>query len=146
MSRLEQLYQQLILDHHKSPHHFGEADPVTHEALGNNPLCGDTYRVTLRIEDQRLDQVKFSGAGCAISKASGSLMAVALTGLTVDEARAIKDRFLAFLNSDGEADGLGKLAALGGVRQFPARVKCATLVWRAFEAAIEAGGRPVSTE
>jgi len=74
------------------------------------------------------------------------LMAVALTGLTVAEALALKNRFLEFLNADGDPDGLGKLAALGGVRQFPARVKCATLVWRAFEAAIESGGHPVSTE
>jgi len=146
MSRLEQLYQQLILDHHKAPHHFGEADPVTHDAVGNNPLCGDMYRVTLTVVDDRLIQVKFSGTGCAISKASGSLMAVALTGLTVAEALALKNRFLEFLNADGDPDGLGKLAALGGVRQFPARVKCATLVWRAFEAAIESGGHPVSTE
>ncbi|NDD66549.1 SUF system NifU family Fe-S cluster assembly protein [bacterium] len=146
MSRLEQLYQQLILDHHKSPLHFGEADPVTHDAVGNNPLCGDAYRVTLTVVGDRLEQVKFSGTGCAISKASGSLMTGALTGLSVSDALSLKDRFLAFLSSDGESDGLGKLSALGGVRQFPARVKCATLVWRAFEAAIEAGGHPVSTE
>lgn len=146
MSRLAQLYQQLILDHNKSPHHFGAADPITHDAVGNNPLCGDAYRVTLTVVDDRLVQVKFSGTGCAISKASGSLMTAALTGLTVSEGLALKDRFLAYLQSDHSDDDLGKLNAFAGVRQFPARVKCATLVWRAFEAAIQTGVSQVSTE
>lgn len=152
MSRLDGLYQQLILDHNKSPRNFGKLDPHTHYSHGINPLCGDDYEVTLQVSpDGVVERVAFIGSGCAISKSSGSLMTIAIEGKSIDEVVALKDRFLGLLLSDEISDddrsGLGKLAVLEGVKKFPARVKCAALVWRAIEDALsESTTKSASTE
>lgn len=151
MSRLDGLYQQLILDHNKSPRNFGKLDPHTHYSHGVNPLCGDDYEVTLQVCNGIVERVAFIGSGCAISKSSGSLMTIAIEGKSIDEVVALKDRFLGLLLSDEISDddrsGLGKLAVLEGVKKFPARVKCAALVWRAIEDALsESTTKSASTE
>lgn len=148
MASLEDLYQEIILDHNKRPRNFGPLVGATHRADGRNPLCGDELSVSLRLEGDRVAAIHFHGQGCAISKASASLMTEALCGKRLPEARALAERVLAALQPHGaelvlERDG--ELAALLGVRKFPARVKCATLGWHAFLAAA-AGRGAVSTE
>ena len=146
MSRLEQLYQEMILEHNRHPRCFGDVSGVTHDAFGKNPLCGDAYHVMVRVMNGVVEQVGFSGSGCAISKASGSLMGEMVTGKSVDEVLGLKDAFLRLMVSDAEPEVvLGKLKVFGGVKAFPVRVKCATLVWRALESAL-VDGSVVSTE
>ncbi|MFW6354725.1 MAG: Fe-S cluster assembly sulfur transfer protein SufU, partial [Verrucomicrobiota bacterium] len=135
---LTELYQEIILDHNKRPRNYRPLPLATHQAEGNNPMCGDEIEVYLRVEGDRIEEVTFQGQGCAISRASASLLTEMLTGKTVKEARAIDADVLdALRDSDRELDLAkdGDLAALGGVRQFPARIKCATLAWHAAEAA-----------
>jgi nitrogen fixation NifU-like protein len=152
MNRLDGLYQQLILDHNKSPRNFGKLEPHTHYSHGVNPLCGDDYEITLQVSSERvIEKSAFQGTGCAISKSSGSLMTSAIQGKTVDEVVALKDLFLKLLLTDDVTDEdrvrLGKLAVLEGVKNFPARVKCAALVWRAIEdALLETTSKRISTE
>ena len=151
MGRLDDLYQQLILDHNKSPRNFGKVDPHTHYSHGVNPLCGDDYEVTLQVSDGIVQQAKFVGSGCAISKSSGSLMTSAIEGRSVSDVLTLKDQFLRLLLTDDSTDvdrkSLGKLAALEGVKKFPVRVKCAALVWRAIEDALAGSStQSVSTE
>jgi nitrogen fixation protein NifU and related proteins len=152
MSRLDGLYQQLILDHNKSPRNFGKLDPHSHYSHGVNPLCGDDYEVTLQVSpDGIIEKSAFVGSGCAISKSSGSLMTLAIEGKSVADALALKDQFLNLLLSDTVTEYdravLGKLAVLEGVKKFPARVKCAALVWRAIEDALsESAVQTISTE
>ena len=149
MEDLQDLYQEIILDHNKRPRNFGPLEGATHHAEGNNPLCGDEIEVSLRVEDDRVAEIRFQGQGCAISKASASLMTIDLKGRTLEEAHAEVQRVISML-TDASADPLnldeiGDLASLQGVRRFPARIKCATLSWHAFEAAVE-GRDGVSTE
>lgn len=145
---MEDLYQEIILDHNKRPRHYGPLEGATHRADGRNPLCGDELAVSIRLNLDAVEAVHFQGQGCAISKASASLMTEALEGKSVAEARAYARRIIDGLGPDaggwtfGEA---GDLAALSGVRKFPARIKCATLAWYAFLSALE-GGNAVSTE
>ncbi|NDC82927.1 SUF system NifU family Fe-S cluster assembly protein [bacterium] len=151
MSRLESLYQELILDHNKSPRNFGKLDPFTHYSHGINPLCGDDYEVTLTVSDDVVVDAQFTGSGCAISKASGSLMTLAIIGQPVTTIIRLKNLFLKMLLTDtlthDERQQLGKLAVLEGVKKFPARVKCAALVWRAIEDALSPSATAtVSTE
>lgn len=139
MSRLDTLYQQLILDHNKSPRNFGKLDPYTHYSKGINPLCGDQYEVTVVVKGEMILDIQFSGTGCAISKSSGSLMTDAIKGKSVSDALGLKDLFLGMILDtlpDVDRQSLGRLAVLEGVKKFPARVKCAALVWRAFEDAV----------
>ncbi len=149
MSDLRDLYQEVILDHNRSPHNFREMPSPTAHADGHNPLCGDTLTVYLDIEDGTVKDVSFVGSGCAISKASASLMTDVVKGKTLEEVREIFEGFHGMVT--GESGGqspasLGKLAVLEGVSEFPVRVKCATLAWHTLMAALEGQSDPVSTE
>jgi len=136
---LQDLYRDVILDHNKRPRNFGRLDPADAQANGHNPLCGDRLTVTLRLDGTRLDDVKFDGNGCAISVASASMMTEAVKGKSRSEVSALFDRVHALLTEQGApATDLGKLAALSGVREFPARVKCASLCWHTLNAALAA--------
>ena len=150
MSDLRDLYQQVILDHYRAPRNFGPLEPVTSCAEGYNPLCGDKVKVYLRTDGDRVDGLTFEGVGCAISTASASLMTEAVRGLERSEAEALLASFLALMTGDGEGEGgvpLGKLEVLSGVKDFPVRIKCATLAWHALRAALEGGdAEAVSTE
>lgn len=132
------LYRDVILDHNRSPRNFGRIEPCTHSAQGFNPLCGDKLTVYVDLADGRIADIGFEGSGCAISMASSSLMTEAVRDLPEDEARALFERMRGLLAGADEATPeLGKLAALGGVRQFPSRVKCASLAWHALRAALD---------
>lgn len=150
MSGLGELYQNVILDHNRSPRNFGELADATGRAEGRNPLCGDELTVWLRLDDAgRIANVSFVGDGCAISKASASLMTQAVKGKSREEALELFDRFhrlvTGTLPPDTPRDALGKLAVFGGVSEFPIRVKCASLAWHTLKAALGGGGE-VSTE
>ena len=148
---LRDLYRELILDHSRSPRHFGQLASATHTAEGINPLCGDKLRLYLQLdEDEKIVAAAFEGSGCAISVASASLLTDAVIGLSVADALAmfeIVTRHLTHGNDSNTTDiDLGKIHALDGVREFPARVKCATLAWHALHSAIQNQAEPVSTE
>lgn len=148
MSALDDLYQEVILDHNRRPRNFRTIAGATAQE-GYNPLCGDRLKVYVAVAGGRIADVAFEGSGCAISKASASLMTEALKGRTVDEARALFEQFQAMVTSPLGSDvpDLGKLAALAGVREFPTRVKCASLAWHTVKAALDgATGGAVSTE
>lgn len=149
-SDLQDLYQEVILDHNRRPRNFRalvDAAKVR-KVEAYNPLCGDQLTVYLRVEDGVIEDAAFQGAGCAISKASASLMTDSVKGKTVAEAEALFERFHRAVTAppDAPVEDLGKLSALTGVRQFPVRVKCATLAWYALRAAAEAREEVVSTE
>ena len=134
---LDNLYQQMILEHNKNPRNFKEVDPNTHYSHGHNPLCGDDYVITIRVKDGIIEDIGFKGTGCAISKASGSLMTETLIGKKIEDVLNIKDNFLNLVTEeDAEKVKLGKLIVFEGVKKFPVRVKCAALVWRALEDAL----------
>jgi len=147
---LKDLYRDVILDHNRSPRNFGSLPPPAHTARGHNPLCGDQLTVYADVEAGRIRDVRFEGSGCAISVASASLMTEAVRGKTVAETAALAERMHDLLTrADAPVDpGLGKLAALSGVREFPARVKCASLCWHTLNAALAAApaAAPVTTE
>jgi nitrogen fixation NifU-like protein len=150
-SQLQDLYQEVILDHNRAPRNFVALPDANRSALGHNPLCGDQLTVFLRVDDSGVIQsVGFQGKGCAISKASASLMTEALSGKTVAEAEVLFGKFHDMLTGppDVKADGkgLGKLAVFSGVREFPARVKCATLAWHTLHQALAGGDAPATTE
>ena len=146
---LRELYRELILDHARSPRHFGKLEGATHEAEGINPLCGDKLHLYLKVDDNdRIDRVSFEGSGCAISVASASLLTETVADL--DVAKAL-DYFSAVTKriTRGEHDDrvdLGKIVALDGVREFPSRIKCATLAWHALHAALKRQTSPATTE
>lgn len=145
---LTELYQEIILDHNKRPRNFRPLPDATHHAEGNNPMCGDELEVFLRVVDGRIEEVTFQGQGCAISRASASLLTEMLAGKSIGEAEAAGADVLELLRSSDRQMDLaehGDLAALAGVRQFPARIKCATLAWHAAEAALH-GDSEASTE
>lgn len=149
MSQLSELYQEVILDHNRRPRNFHTIDHADRQQEGFNPLCGDRLTLYVKLDGHRIADVAFQGSGCAISKASASLMTEALKGKTVDEARALFDEFHAMITSSTESApaDLGKLSVLAGVREFPTRVKCASLAWHTLKAAVsDAGTGPVSTE
>jgi nitrogen fixation NifU-like protein len=150
MSDLRELYQSVILDHNKKPRNYGEPDGANHSAEGHNPLCGDHLTVHLAIEGNRVAKVGFEGDGCAISRASASLMTGAIEGKSTEEVEALFEAFHELLTSDptieADASGLGKLAVFSGVREFPLRVKCATLAWHTMRSALERDGESVTTE
>jgi nitrogen fixation protein NifU and related proteins len=149
MSELSDLYQEVILDHNKNPRNFREIETATQTADGNNPLCGDALRVYVEMEDDRVKDVAFKGSGCAISKASASMMTQAVKGKTRAEAEVLFDEFHKMvtgeLDAETEDTHLGKLKIFAGVLEFPARVKCASLSWHTLHAAL-AGEETVSTE
>ena len=150
MSELRELYQSVILDHNKRPRNFGLAKDANRSADGFNPLCGDKIKVTLVLEDDVVRDVAFNGAGCAISTASASLMTEGIKGKTIDEALRLFAGFHELVTGDPQievdASGLGKLAVFGGVREFPVRVKCATLAWHTMKSALEGSDEIAKTE
>jgi nitrogen fixation NifU-like protein len=151
MSDLMDLYQEVILDHNKKPRNFGNLDDADHFAEGNNPLCGDRLKVYIKMDGDRVDQIRFEGSGCAISTASASLMTEIVVGKRLEEVEALYQSFHELLTGDpsvvGEAGPeLGKLAVFSGVREYPVRVKCATLSWHTLQAALQEQGRSVTTE
>jgi nitrogen fixation NifU-like protein len=151
MSDLEELYQELILDHYRTPRNFGALPDANRVAHGDNPLCGDKVAVTLRLEDGKIADLRFKGSGCAISTASASLMTEAVKGRTPGEAQALFERFHRLVTgtangSAGPAADLGKLEVFAGVSEFPVRVKCASLAWHTLKAALEGSRETVSTE
>ena len=143
---LHDLYQEIILDHNKRPRHYGALAHATHSAEGYNPLCGDKIEVFLRIDDDRIADIRFECASCAICKASASIMTVALDGKSLDEAESTRSEVERILTTDTEVtlDTQGELAALAGVRKFPARIKCATLPWHTFQAALRGEAKAVT--
>ena len=148
-SELDELYQEILLDHYRRPRNFGPLAGADREVDGHNPLCGDRVRLRVKLDGERLAEVRFEGVGCAISTASASMMTEAVRGRSVDEALELGERFRAHLRADGgegPAEELGDLAALGGVRAFPMRVKCATLAWHALRAALAGEAAAVTTE
>ncbi len=147
MFDLAELYQQLILDHNRSPRNRRRPEHAERCAEGYNPLCGDRVTVYLSVDDDRITDVAFEGSGCAISTAAASMMTEAVKGKTIQEATALFERFRKLVTSDDQCDGsLGKLDAFAGVRRFPARVKCATLSWHTLKAAINDQTNLVTTE
>lgn len=150
MADLGDLYQQIIVEHNRSPRNFKKLPHPTNSADGSNPLCGDQIRVELQLEGDRIADVGFQGSGCAISQASASLLTGAVLGKTRVEAEALFRDVHAMLTAapDAPVDAarLGKLAALAGVRRFPVRVKCASLSWHTLRAALEASAKSVTTE
>jgi len=141
MDEVDLLYQEMILDHNKNPRNFGELKDATHKAVGYNPLCGDHIEIFLKVKDGKVEDVKFKGVGCAISKASASIMTTVLKGKTLDEVKNLFEKFHNVITSKPDepvnTEELGKLAVFAGVREFPVRVKCATLAWHTLIEAIE---------
>ncbi|MCS6816932.1 MAG: SUF system NifU family Fe-S cluster assembly protein [Blastocatellia bacterium] len=150
MTDLRDLYQEVLLDHSKRPRNFGVLEDADHTAVGHNPLCGDKVVVYLRMEGDRIAEIRFQGQGCAVSQASASMMTESVKGKTRAEAEALFERFHELLTSKdsdvAEAPELGKLAIFAGVRKYPVRVKCATLAWHTLRAALEQKAETVSTE
>jgi nitrogen fixation NifU-like protein len=145
---LKDLYRDVILDHNRAPRNFGRMDAADKRAEGHNPLCGDRLSVFVRMNGERVEDIRFEGKGCAISTASASLMTEAVKGKDRAAIRALFEQVHALLtrhDAHPEAS-LGKLAALSGVREFPARVKCASLCWHTLNAALEHGAATISTE
>lgn len=146
---VQDLYKEIIVDHNRSPRNFRRIDEPTHDAEGFNPLCGDKLHLYLVIDGDTIRDIAFEGSGCAISVASASMLTEALRGKSVDEAQRLFERMRALFTDQGEQadlDALGKLAALGGVRQYPSRIKCANLSWHALHAALTQKSDAASTE
>lgn len=143
---IDDLYQEVILDHGKRPRNFGSMENPSAHAEGFNPLCGDRLTLELKLANGVVEDARFRGAGCAISVASASLMTETLKGKTVDEAEKLFEKFHQMLTTDSAVPDLGKLAVFSGVREFPARVKCATLAWHTLRAALQNSNEKVSTE
>lgn len=149
MSDLRELYQQVILDHNKNPRNFGEMADADKRVDGYNPLCGDHYTIFVKTDGEKIAEVSFTGSGCAISKASASVMSSTVKGKSKEEAERLFDTFHRLVTGDASglsAADLGRLAAFSGVSEFPARVKCATLAWHTLRSALEGGAEKVSTE
>lgn len=148
MNELQELYQQVILDHNKNPRNFGTISCATNWAEGHNPLCGDHIDISAVIENNHIKELKFSGSGCAISKASASIMTTLVVGKTVEDAKQLFDVFHGIVTADihDRIDTLeiGKMAVFAGVREFPARVKCASLAWHTMIKALDNQGKTES--
>ena len=149
MSDLRELYQQVILDHNKNPRNYHEMPDATNRVDGYNPLCGDHYTVFLKTDGDTIREVSFTGSGCAISKASASVMSSTVKGKSKEEADRLFETFHRLVTGDQSglsAADLGRLAAFSGVSEFPARVKCATLAWHTLRSALEGNHEKVTTE
>lgn len=146
MNELRDLYQEVIFDHYRSPRNYGPLPSANRDAEGHNPLCGDQLKLHLQVEDGIIRDAHFEGSGCAISTASASLMTEVLKGKREEEAMRLMQEFQQLVTGAGEPEGMGKLEALAGVREFPSRVKCATLAWHTMQAALENRHVPVTTE
>jgi nitrogen fixation protein NifU and related proteins len=149
MSEINELYQETILEHNKNPRNFREIENANKKALGNNPLCGDALQVFVAMDGDTISDVAFKGSGCAISKASASMMTQAVKGKSSEEAKELFNEFLKMvrgeIDEENEENHLGRLKIFAGVREFPARVKCASLSWHTLDVALH-GGDSVSTE
>ncbi len=149
MSSFDALYQEIILEHNRKPRNYREMPDATRSVEGRNPLCGDQLTLWVKLEDDRVADVSFQGSGCAISKASASLMTTAVKGKTRAEAERLFDTFHQLVVGklpESEQASLGSLRALGGVSRFPLRVKCASLAWHALHSALDSTASEVSTE
>jgi nitrogen fixation protein NifU and related proteins len=149
MPSLSTLYQDMILDHNRSPQNYGRMENANRRVEGNNPLCGDRLTVWLRMDGDLIEDAAFEGSGCAISKASASLMTAAVKGKTRSEAEALFERFRRLVTGDlepSDAKSLGKLVVFSGVSEYPIRVKCASLSWHAMKAALAEPDAEVTTE
>jgi len=152
MSRIEQLYQDMILEHNRKPRNFREVEGATHQAHGINPLCGDDYNLYLTLKDGHVEDVGFQGHGCAISKSSASLLTTKIKGKPMQDVLKLKDCFIDLVTNECSQDCqacLGALKVFEGVKKYPIRVKCAALIWRALEAALArqaVGALEVTTE
>ena len=146
MNDLGDLYQEIILDHYKRPRNAGLIEQPTCSAHGDNPLCGDKIAVTVRMNGDTVEDIRWRGAGCAISTASASLMSEAVKGKTKSEFHALFEKFHAMVTGTGKAAGLDKLEVFSGVSEFPVRVKCASLAWHTLKAALDGQRDTVSTE
>ncbi|MGC2110934.1 MAG: SUF system NifU family Fe-S cluster assembly protein [Candidatus Korobacteraceae bacterium] len=148
MADLRELYQDVILEHSKAPRNYRELPAANHKAEGFNPLCGDHFTVYLDLEGDSIRDVTFQGSGCAISKASASMMTQAVKGKSREDATKLFEHFhrLVTGHANGNQTELGKLAVFSGVSEFPVRVKCATLAWHTLQAALEGKQDPISTE
>ncbi len=147
MSELRELYQDVILEHSKAPRNYRELKSANHKAEGYNPLCGDHFTVYLDLEGDAIQDVSFQGSGCAISKASASMMTQSVKGKSRAEVAELFERFHKLVTGQGSGgEELGKLAVFSGVSEFPVRVKCATLAWHTLQAALEGKQEAVSTE
>jgi nitrogen fixation protein NifU and related proteins len=146
---LRDLYQEMILDHNRNPRNFRKPEDANRSAEGYNPLCGDHYTIYMKTDGGQIDDLAFQGKGCAISKASASVMSSMLKGKSAVEADELFDRFRAMVTGEASAadqEALGKLAVFGGVAEHPSRVKCAILAWHAMRSALHGENEPVSTE
>jgi nitrogen fixation NifU-like protein len=144
---LDELYQEVILDHCKAPRNYHGLDAANRKGEGYNPLCGDNYTVFLKMDGDTIQDISFQGSGCCISKASASLLTTAAKGKTKAEIKALFEKVRELITTGkGDEAGVGKLAVFGGVHRFPARVKCAILAWHAVIAALDGENQPVSTE
>ena len=148
MNDIRELYQQVIIDHNRCPRNCGKLGHPDCQANGFNPLCGDELTVYIQLDGDHISAIRFEGKGCAISTASASLMTEALQGKTITQAKELFNRFHACLteSAPGELENLGKLAVLTGVREFPVRIKCATLAWHTLKAALNHENKPATTE
>jgi nitrogen fixation NifU-like protein len=148
MADLRELYQEQILEHSKAPRNYRELKSANHRAEGYNPLCGDRFTVSIQMQGDSIQDVAFQGSGCAISKASASMMTQIVKGKTKEQAKELFEHFHRTVtgNKNGTLADLGKLAVFSGVAEFPARVKCATLAWHTLQAALEGKQEAVSTE
>ncbi len=147
MANLEQLYQETILEHNKNPRNFKKEIAYTHSSHGKNPVCGDDYNIFLKINGDIIEDVSFEGEGCAISKASASILTTQLIGKKIEEALKLKDSFIKLVTVNQECGEckkcLGKLQIFEGVKKYPIRIKCATLIWHALESALN---NPINKE
>ncbi len=148
MSDLRELYQEIILDHNKSPRNFKKLDPADRTAEGYNPLCGDHYTFYVNMDGEQIREIGFQGSGCAISKASASVMSTSIKGKSREEAEMLFARFRGMVTGEdvSEVDEMDKMAAFSGVREFPARVKCAILPWHTMVSAVRGDQDVISTE
>jgi len=150
MSEMRELYQEVIIDHHKRPRNFGKLEGANRHSEGYNPLCGDRVTVYLRVNGDAIEAVSFEGSGCAICMASSSVMTEVLKGKTLAEVESLFGKFHDLVTGPPDevasTEGLGKLAVFHGVREFPVRVKCATLPWHTLQAALHQADEQVSTE
>jgi len=146
MDIYKDLYQQLIIDHNQNPRNFSKLENASHSAEGHNPLCGDEITISLIEKDGIIKDIAFIGSGCAISKASASIMTSTLKGMKIEDAEVLFDNFHT-LATTGESPGdMGKLSVLAGVHKYPARVKCATLAWHTFQGALNSSTETIKTE
>jgi len=150
MSDLRSLYQEVILDHNKNPRNYRKIDGADEVVEGYNPLCGDHYTIYVKFNGEQISDISFEGTGCAISRASASVMSTVVKGMTKGDAQRLFDRFHRLVTGDEQekrhVEELGKLAVFGGVSEFPARVKCAILAWHSLRSALKGDKSTVSTE